>query len=56
VLKTVAAVYILLFARYHISALNYHQETGNWENDDEGFVYKESSLFRIKELNRSGQA
>lgn len=49
VLNAVAAVYILLYARYGTAALNQHQETRDWV-EDEGFIYKESSLFRIKPL------
>lgn len=48
VLNAVSAVLILLYARYDIAALNQHQENNSWETDDDGFVYKESSLFKIK--------
>jgi hypothetical protein len=48
VLNAVAAVFILLYARYDIAALNQHQENSSWETDDDGFTYKENSLFKIK--------
>ena len=48
VLNAVAAVFILLYARYDIAALNQFQENNGWETDDNGFVYKENSLFKIR--------
>jgi len=48
VLNAVAAVFIVLYARYGIAALNQHQENSSWETDKDDFVYKETSLFKIK--------
>lgn len=53
VLNAVAAVYVLLYARYGISALTQHQENSSWETDDDGFVYKDSSLFKVKHLKQN---
>ena len=53
VLNAVAAVFILLYARYDIAALNQYQENESWTEDDDGFIYKDTSLFKIKPLKQN---
>lgn len=48
VLDAVAAVYILLYARYGISALCQYQETQMTHDDGDGFIWAEGSLLKIK--------
>ena len=51
VLNSTAAVFILLYARYGISALCQYQETQMTHEDEEGFIWREDSLFRLKLLS-----
>lgn len=48
VLDAVSAVYILLYARYGNSALCQYQETQMTHDDDDGFIWAEGSLLKIK--------
>ncbi len=48
VLNSIAAIFILLHARYGIAVFTQHQENRSHEIDDEYFQFKENSLFKIK--------
>lgn len=52
VLNAVSAVYILLFARFGISALCQYQET-QMTHSDGIFIWREESLFKIKMIHNS---
>lgn len=48
VLNAIAAIYILLYARFNISALCQYQETQMTHDDGDGFIWAEGSLLKIK--------
>lgn len=48
VLNAVAAIFILLYSRYEKSAFGQYQEVEFVHEDDDGYLWKETSLFKIK--------